>query len=110
VRHVSSRPSAPESHFDGRPFSPWIFFPFVMMTFLGLAQMRPASLPGQFISTPTTSSSSRTLGWRLQIQTNSLSEGIGTNWATVPNSASVNSTNIVIHPANGSVFLRLVYP
>jgi polygalacturonase len=50
------------------------------------------------------------LGWRLQIQTNNLSQGIWTNWATVPNSTNVNSTNIVINPANGTVFLRLVYP
>lgn len=50
------------------------------------------------------------LGWRLQIQTNSLGAGLSTNWATVGNSANVTSTNIVINPANGAVFLRLVYP
>jgi hypothetical protein len=50
------------------------------------------------------------LGWRLQIQTNNLSTGISSNWATVGNSTNVNSTNLPIIPANGSVFLRLVYP
>jgi polygalacturonase len=50
------------------------------------------------------------LGWRLQIQTNNLTKGIWTNWATVPNSTNVISTNLVINPANGAVFLRLVYP
>jgi hypothetical protein len=50
------------------------------------------------------------LGWRLQIQTNNLSQGIGTNWATMANSTNVNSTNVVINPTNGAVFLRLVYP
>jgi hypothetical protein len=50
------------------------------------------------------------LGWRLQIQTNNLSSGLSTNWATVPNSMNVMATNIFINPANGSVFLRLVYP
>lgn len=50
------------------------------------------------------------LGWRLQIQTNDLSSGLGTNWFTVPNSTNVVATNIVIAPTNGSVFLRLVYP
>jgi hypothetical protein len=50
------------------------------------------------------------LGWRLQIQTNDLTGGLSTNWATVPNSTNVMATNIVINPANGSVFLRLVYP
>ncbi|HEV2695785.1 MAG TPA: glycosyl hydrolase family 28 protein [Verrucomicrobiae bacterium] len=50
------------------------------------------------------------LGWRLQIQTNDLSGGLGTNWATVPNSTNVVGTNILIDPANGGVFLRLIYP
>jgi polygalacturonase len=50
------------------------------------------------------------LGWRLQIQTNDLSKGLGTNWVTVPNSTNVCQTNVTINPTNGSVFLRLVYP
>ena len=50
------------------------------------------------------------LGWRLQIQTNNLSRGISTNWATVPYSTNVIATNIIISPTNGSVFLRLTYP
>jgi polygalacturonase len=50
------------------------------------------------------------LGWRLQIQTNDLTGGIGTNWTTVANSTNVNAANIAIIPTNGAVFLRLVYP
>jgi polygalacturonase len=50
------------------------------------------------------------LGWQLQIQTNSFGSGLGTNWVTVPNSSNVYSTNVVVDPANGSVFLRLFYP
>jgi len=50
------------------------------------------------------------LGWRLQIQTNDLIRGISTNWATVGNSTNVNSTNVMVSPTNGAVFLRLVYP
>ena len=50
------------------------------------------------------------LGWRLQIQTNDLGKGLGTNWVTVPNSTNVCQTNITVNPINGSVFLRLVYP
>jgi polygalacturonase len=50
------------------------------------------------------------LGWLLEIQTNDLSAGLNTNWVAVPNSTNVMATNIVINPANGSVFLRLVYP
>ena len=50
------------------------------------------------------------LGWRLQIQTNYPGAGLSTNWATEGNSINVNSTNLVINPTNGAVFLRLVYP
>jgi autotransporter-associated beta strand protein len=49
-------------------------------------------------------------GWRLQVQTNALTSGLGTNWVTVPGSSSFNSTNQTINPANGAVFYRLVYP
>jgi len=50
------------------------------------------------------------LGWKLQVQTNGLNIGLGTNWVTVPGSENVISTNITINPANGSVFYRLTYP
>ncbi len=50
------------------------------------------------------------LGWRLQMQTNDPTTGLGTNWITVPNSASVTSTNLTINPDGGSIFFRLVYP
>ena len=50
------------------------------------------------------------LGWRLQIQTNDLSQGLGTNWVTVPNSTNVCQTNVTVNPTHGSAFLRLVYP
>ena len=50
------------------------------------------------------------LGWHLQIQTNSVTVGLNTNWVTLPGSDTVTSTNLTIDPANGSVFYRLVYP
>lgn len=50
------------------------------------------------------------LGWRLQIQTNNLNSGLGTNWVDWPGSTNVFQTNLVINPINGSIFLRLVYP
>lgn len=49
-------------------------------------------------------------GWILQTQTNALTKGLGTNWVAVPGSTAVNQTNIVINPANGSVFFRLLAP
>jgi hypothetical protein len=48
------------------------------------------------------------LGWRLEMQTNSLATGTG--WVTVPNSAATNQVFVPINPTNGSVFFRLVYP
>lgn len=50
------------------------------------------------------------LGWRLQIQTNNLNSGLGANWVDWPGSTNVIQTNILINPANGPVFLRLIYP
>ncbi len=47
------------------------------------------------------------LGWRLQVQTNSLMDG---NWVTVPDSTNATSAIINLDPANGSVYFRLVYP
>ncbi len=50
------------------------------------------------------------IGWRLQVQTNSLTTGISSNWVDVPGSTSVNNINTTINPANGAVFYRMVYP
>jgi hypothetical protein len=49
-------------------------------------------------------------GWRLQAQTNAPGVGLGTNWADVADSTNVNQLTILMNPANGSVFYRLVFP
>ncbi len=52
-------------------------------------------------------------GWRLQVQTNTLANGLNpasAAWSTVSGSTNVSSTAININPANGSVFYRLIYP
>jgi uncharacterized protein YjdB len=49
-------------------------------------------------------------GWLLQVQTNSLNAGLGTNWYTVQGSDTTNQMVIFPNPANGSVFYRLVLP
>lgn len=49
-------------------------------------------------------------GWRLQVQTNDVTQGLGTNWTDV---AGVNTTNQWTAPVdltNGSIFFRMVYP
>ena len=49
-------------------------------------------------------------GWHLQVQTNALATGLGTNWVTIPNSNLSNSYTNTLNPANGTVFYRMVYP
>ncbi len=50
------------------------------------------------------------LGWILQVQTNNLITGLGTNWVDVPGSGSSTSAVITINPTNPSVFYRLRHP
>jgi autotransporter-associated beta strand protein len=61
-------------------------------------------------STLTLSWPSDHIGWRLQVQTNSLATGLNGAWTDVSGATSVNSVNITINPANGTVFYRMVYP
>ncbi|HXI72657.1 MAG TPA: carbohydrate-binding protein [Verrucomicrobiae bacterium] len=49
-------------------------------------------------------------GWSLQVQTNLLNEGLGTNWMTIPASTNTNRMTFPVNPTSGSVFFRLVYP
>ncbi|MGH7941353.1 MAG: hypothetical protein ACREFR_09805, partial [Limisphaerales bacterium] len=49
-------------------------------------------------------------GWELEMQTNSLSVGINTNWVPDAASTSGDSITIPINLTNGTVFYRLVYP
>ena len=49
-------------------------------------------------------------GWHLQVQTNSMATGIGTNWVTIPNTDAGNSYTNIPDPAAPSVFFRMIYP
>jgi hypothetical protein len=49
-------------------------------------------------------------GWYLQVQTNSASAGLGTDWITLSGSENTNQYNFPINLTNGCVFLRLEYP
>ena len=49
-------------------------------------------------------------GWTLEVQTNSLNAGLGTNWVRVATSTTTNVVSVPIVKANGSVFYRLIYP
>jgi len=49
-------------------------------------------------------------GWNLQMQTNALNAGLGTNWVTLPGSNATNSIALPVNPANQSCFFRLISP
>lgn len=49
-------------------------------------------------------------GWQLQVQTNSLAVGLGTNWSTIADFASTNQMTLPLNGTNGTVFFRLVRP
>ena len=49
-------------------------------------------------------------GWHLEMQTNTLHQGLNTNWQEVSGSTITNQMTLPITPANGCVFYRLRYP
>jgi hypothetical protein len=49
------------------------------------------------------------IGWRLQVQTNSLAQGLSTNWYDIAGSTSTNQMAIPMDATDGSVFYRLMY-
>ena len=49
-------------------------------------------------------------GWRLQVQTNSVAQGLSTNWFDVAGATITNQMAIPIDVNNGSVFYRLAFP
>ena len=49
-------------------------------------------------------------GWQLQVQTNNLAGGLGTNWVNLPASMQTNQMTMPLNSGHGSVFFRLVRP
>jgi hypothetical protein len=50
------------------------------------------------------------IGWQLQTQSNSLAQGLGTNWVNVSGSTLTNQVSFPINPTAGDVLYRLIYP
>ena len=48
-------------------------------------------------------------GWRLQVQTNALTAGLGTNWVDVPGSSLTNNVALPVDATKACIFYRLVY-
>jgi fibronectin-binding autotransporter adhesin len=70
--------------------------------------------PGSGQITAAISSGNLNLSWpaawaglHLQVQTNSLSIGLGTNWVTIPGTDATNSYSTLLNNSNASVFWRL---
>ena len=49
-------------------------------------------------------------GWLLQVQTNGLGSGLGTNWSTLENSEATNQITIQPDPTKPGMFFRLKHP
>lgn len=49
------------------------------------------------------------VGWTLQVQTNDLNAGLGTNWISLPSSAGETQFTAPLDAGNSSVFYRLIY-
>ena len=49
------------------------------------------------------------VGWTLQVQTNSLTDGLGTNWISLPGSVGGTRFTAPMDTGNPSVFYRLIY-
>ncbi len=49
-------------------------------------------------------------GWSMQVQTNTLATGLGTNWVTLAGSSNNCQVALLVTSTNGCVFFRLVYP
>jgi autotransporter-associated beta strand protein len=50
------------------------------------------------------------IGWTLQVQTNPLNVGLGTNWVSLTSSGTTNMFVVPFGQPNGNVFYRLRYP
>ena len=48
--------------------------------------------------------------WILEVQTNSLTVGLGSNWVPIPASAATNLVVVPVYRGSGAIFYRLAYP
>ena len=82
---------------------------------LRVVPMAPPGPSGPVLLTNSISGSTLSLswpagqGWKLQVQTNSRSVGLSTNWTSVTD-GSVSSTNITVDKVQPTIFYRLAYP
>ena len=78
-----------------------------LITLVSAVNSHPGPIQVSVTGNQLTMSWPTNLGWTLQVQTNNLSTGLGTNWVNVPGSTTVTNVVVPLSPANGSVFYRL---
>ena len=89
----------------------WNLDPLVLLTNLTLTVTGQPFMTNDITSTNITLTWPDNLrGWRLEVQTNELSVGINTNWATVGGSWRTNTQTVPIVSTNPTVFYRLANP
>lgn len=71
----------------------------------GIVASRPADGGDIILSWP-----QNYTGWQLQMQTNPLNTGLGTNWFNIPRSTVTNQLTVSIAPTNVTAFFRLISP
>ncbi len=78
---------------------------------LSVVQTAPTNLVWQISNTNLNLSwPSSYTGWRLQVQTNALNAGLGTNWFDVAGASQTNNMTLPVDSTKGSVFYRLIFP
>lgn len=89
----------------------WDLNPLEVLTNLTLKVTSQPFLTNDITSTNITFNwPANVVGWRLEVQTNDLSVGINTNWATVGSSWRTNQVVVPIVSTNPTVFYRLANP
>ena len=98
------------SSLQGSPGSGKLFtFTNSVLTVVAAGPSGPARLTNSYSGGVLSLSWPAGQGWRLQMQTNSLSVGLRRNWIYITD-GTISSTNIAISPTQPAVFFRLTYP
>ena len=98
------------SSLQGSPGSGKLFtFTNSVLTVVAAGPSGPARLTNSYSGGVLSLSWPAGQGWRLQMQTNSLSVGLRRNWIYITD-GTIASTNIAVSPTQPAAFFRLTYP
>jgi autotransporter-associated beta strand protein len=81
-----------------------------VLSVVATVNLNPGAIQTSISGTTMTLSWPTNSGWTLQMQTNSLATGLGTNWVDyVLGTTGITTTNITLDPTKPTVFYRLKY-